>query len=384
MDLIVSTPQGEAEISVNAVHESVTIGDLLGRVLSSSPPALVFVDGRPTPTGTLMSAAGLVTGSLIEVVAPTERNGDTAVTLVQVAGEGGGNRRPLQRSLLARRRRRAARRTAAQQRSWCEIVVDNAGQVNVAANQGDLDGRPVGQPTQWNDQRLRIGHRVFRLDTNADDRATSLKPTSLGQLNFVRGPRDEEVAEPEQNGRARNGSRRRRRGRAPAVELSQPAPLVPVDPEQAAFDAELESLRGTHLDLAEVIRRATNLSSHLWERRPTDADAFVFSVGLADQRWTPEDGIEVDRADLTTLPSAPVLVDLVNQRGIGFASLPKRAAGDGALVMQACVATAPTTSTSSCLASAAEAARWEWIRLPHAAHRRVCNCLRRRGDRAIG
>ena len=73
MDLIVSTPQGEAEISVNAVHESVTIGDLLSRVLNSAPPNLVYVDGRPTPTGTLMSAAGLVTGSLIEINSPLER-----------------------------------------------------------------------------------------------------------------------------------------------------------------------------------------------------------------------------------------------------------------------------------------------------------------------
>ena len=88
MDLIVSTPQGEAEISVNAVHESVTVGDLLGQVLSSAPPNLVYVDGRPTPIGTLISAAGLVTGSVIEIAAPTERSGDTQVTLVQAAGEG--------------------------------------------------------------------------------------------------------------------------------------------------------------------------------------------------------------------------------------------------------------------------------------------------------
>ena len=69
MDLIVSTPQGEAEISVNAVHESVTIGDLLERAqFSAAEPRLRR--GRPTPTGTLMSAAGLVTGSLIEINGP--------------------------------------------------------------------------------------------------------------------------------------------------------------------------------------------------------------------------------------------------------------------------------------------------------------------------
>src|SRR3954469_8048458 len=268
MDLIVSTPQGEAEISVNAVHESVTVGDLLERVLNSSPPSVVYVDGRATPTGTLMSAAGLVTGSLIDVTATTGRQTAAAGTLVQVAGEGGGNRRPLppgRYSIGTARRANVAPLTFNEVLvPRCEIIVDHGGMVNVAANQGDLDGQSINHPARWKDQRLRIGHRVFRLDTNGDDRATSLKPTPSGQLNFVRAPRGEEVAEPEQNGRSRNGSsRRRRRGRT-AAEVPQVSPMVPVDPEQAAFETELETRRRVHLDLAEVIRRATNLSSHLW------------------------------------------------------------------------------------------------------------------------
>jgi S-DNA-T family DNA segregation ATPase FtsK/SpoIIIE len=370
MDLIVSTSQGEAEISVNAVHESVTLADLLERVLSSSPPALVFVDGRPTPTGTLMSAAGLVTGSLIEVVAPTEGHGNAAVTLVQAAGEGGGNRRPLQPgrySLGTARRANVAPLTFNEVLvPRCEIVVDHAGQVNVAANQGDLDGRTIAYPTRWQEERLRIGHRVFRLDTVADDRATSLKPTPQGQLNFVRGPRDQEVVEPEQNGKARSGGRRRRRSRTPVPEIAPP-PVVPVDPERAAFDAELETRRHAHLDLAEVVRRASDLSAHLWERRPGDDDAFIFSIGLADQRWVPEDP-DFDPGDFTTLPAAPVLVDLVNQRGIGFASTPPQArAAARALVMQACVTHSPDDLDVVVLAPPAGAARWEWIKwLPHA------------------
>src|SRR4051812_25518719 len=96
MELIVSTAQGEAEISVNAVHESVTIADLLSRVLASAPPNVVYIDGRPTPTGTLTSAAGLVNGAVIDVLPPAERALDTDVTLVQAAGEGGGTRRPLE------------------------------------------------------------------------------------------------------------------------------------------------------------------------------------------------------------------------------------------------------------------------------------------------
>ncbi|MBK5332508.1 MAG: hypothetical protein JJD93_11085 [Ilumatobacteraceae bacterium] len=371
MDLIVSTPQGEAEISVNAVHESVTVGDLLSRVLNSAPPNLVYVDGRPMPTGTLMSAAGLVAGSLIEVNAPLERSAESEITLVQAAGEGGGNRRPLapgRYSLGTARRANVAPLTFNQVLvPRCEIVVEHSHRVTVAANQGDLDGHPAANSARWEDQRLRIGHRVFRLDGMIHDRADSLLPTPLGQLNFVRGPRDEAAPEPEPTGRARTSGRRRSRRNTP-VEIAPPPPEAVVDPLRLAYEAELDTIRRTHLDLAEVIRRANKLSERLWERRPADEDAFVFSVGLADQRWTPADGSEVDRRDLATLPSAPVLVDLFNQRGIGFASTPPQArAAARALVMQACVAHSPSDLAVVVLATPAGAARWEWIKwLPHA------------------
>ncbi|HVE19063.1 MAG TPA: FtsK/SpoIIIE domain-containing protein, partial [Ilumatobacteraceae bacterium] len=163
------------------------------------------------------------------------------------------------------------------------------------------------------------------------------------------------------------GGRRRSR-RNTRVEIAPPPPETTVDPLRLAYEAELDQIRRTHLDLAEVIRRATKLSERLWERRPADEDAFVFSVGLADQRWTPDDGSEVDRRDLATLPSAPVLVDLLNQRGIGFASTPPQArAAARALVMQACVAHSPADLSVVVLATPAGAARWEWIKwLPHA------------------
>ena len=371
MDLIVSTPQGEAEISVNAVHESVTVGDLLIRVLSSVPPNLVYIDGRPIPTGTLIGAAGLVTGSVIETAGPVERVGDTEITLVQAAGEGGGNRRPLEPGRYAlgtARRANVAPLTFNQVLvPRCEVVVEHSGRVIVVANQGDLDGHVAAHPAQWEQQRLRIGHRVFRLDGAIHDRATSLQATALGQLNFVRAPRDESVVDPEPAGRARNGARRRGR-RGPRVDPAEQPTITSTDPVRVAYDAELESIRRTHLDLAEVIRRATQLSEHLWERRPADDDAFIFSVGLADQRWSPEDAGNADRRDLALLPSVPVLVDLVNQRGIGFASTPPQArAAARALVMQACVAHSPADLDVVVLATPAGAARWEWIKwLPHA------------------
>jgi hypothetical protein len=363
MDLIVSTAQGEAEISVTSVHESVSVGDLLSRVLNSPPPNLVYIDGRPTPTGTLISAAGLVIGSVIEVVTPLERGGGGDITLVQAAGEGGGNRRPLEPGRYAlgtARRANVAPLTFNQVLvPRCEVVVEHSGAVTVTANQGDLDGHVATYPVRWEQQRLRIGHRVFRLDGPIDDRAEALQPTSLGQLNFVRGPRGEPTDDPEPNGRVRANGRRTRTKRANRVETVAPPVIVPDDPLKAAYEAELDSIRRTHLDLAEVIRRATLLSERLWERRPVDDDAFIFSVGLADQRWAPDDEPEIDRRDLMLLPSAPVLVDLVNQRGIGFASTPPQArAAARALVMQACVAHSPADLDVVVLATPAGASRW--------------------------
>ncbi len=371
MDLIVSTPQGEAEISVNAVHESVTIGDLLERVLSSAPPHLVYVDGRPTPIGTLLRAAGLVTGTVIDVAAPLERSREVDITLVQAAGEGGGNRRPLEPgrySLGTARRANVAPLTFSQVLvPRCELVVEHSGKVTVTANQGDLDGHLATAPSVWEQQRLRIGHRVFRLDGLIADRAQSIVATPLGQLNFMRTPRGEAAPDPEPNGRSRNGNRRLRRVRTGRVE-PPPRPVAAVDPAKLAFDTELDSVRRTHLDLGEVVRRAMQLSERLWERRPADDDAFVFSVGLADQPWVTDDVEPRDRRDLALLPSAPVLVNLVNERGIGFAGTPPQArAAARALVMQACVAHSPADLDVVVLATPSGAARWEWIKwLPHA------------------
>ncbi|HEX2782384.1 MAG TPA: FtsK/SpoIIIE domain-containing protein [Ilumatobacteraceae bacterium] len=371
MDLIVSTPQGEAEISVSAVHESVTIGDLLERVLTSTPPALVYIDGRPTPVGTLMGAAGLTTGTVIDLTAPLERPRQVEVTLVQAAGEGGGNRRPLEPgrySLGTARRANVGPLTFSQVLvPRCELVVEHSGKVTVTANQGDLDGHLATAETSWERQRLRIGHRVFRLDGAIEDRAASLVSTPLGQLNFVRGPRHDAAADPEPNGRARSGPRRLRRARGNRAE-AVPPPIAAVDPVRVAFDTELDNVRRAHLDLGEVIRRALQLSQRLWERHPADDDAFVFSVGLADQPWVSEDETGEDLQDLALLPSAPVLVDLVNQRGVGFASTPPQArAAARALVVQACVAHSPNDLDVVVLSSPEGAARWEWVKwLPHA------------------
>jgi DNA segregation ATPase FtsK/SpoIIIE, S-DNA-T family len=168
-------------------------------------------------------------------------------------------------------------------------------------------------------------------------------------------------------GRGRTGGRRRlgrRTGRA------MPDPVQPTsdDAARSAFDSELGGLRRDHLDVAEVVRRATELSSHLWERRVTDEDAFAFNIGFADQPWFAADPAHAYRPELAILPSVPVLVDLLNQRGVGFAgAAPQARAAARALIMQACVAHGPNDIDIVVLASPTGAARWEWIKwLPHA------------------
>ena len=293
MDLIVSTPQGEAEISVNAVHESVTVGDLLGRVLNSAPPSLVYIDGRPTPVGTLLSAAGLVTGTVIDISPPTERSQESDITLVQAAGEGGGNRRSLEPgrySLGTARRANVAPLTFSQVLvPRCELVVEHSGIVTVTANQGDLDGQLATYPSRWEQQRLRIGHRVFRLDVD-DPRSRRIvdRRHRWGSSTSCARRATRPLQNPSRTVATRNGNRRLRRGRSRA---EQPHRRRSPRSTRRGLPSRPSSTTsgGPTSTWPRSIRRATQLSERLWERRPADDDAFIFSVGLADQPWAADD-----------------------------------------------------------------------------------------------
>ena len=330
----------------------------------------MYVDGRPTPIGTLMSAARLVIGSVIDTVAPAPA-GESGIILTQAAGEGGGNRQSLapgRYSLGTARRANVAPLTFNEVLvPRCQLAVEHSGRVTVAASQGDVDGYSAVNPARWTDEHLRIGHRVFRLEDAIDDRATSLVPTSMGRLSFLRRSRLEQLDLPEPDVRAGNARRLLRRRRSPGSDVPERRDATK-DPAEVAFDAELAGTRRAHLDVAEVVRRAIRLSDHLWERRPVDEDAYVFSVGLADQARADVDPAHAHRRDLAVLPSAPVVVDLANERGIGFAGTPPQTrAAVRALVLQACVLHSPADLDVVVLTTRSGAARWEWIKwLPHA------------------
>ena len=265
MDLIVSTPQGEAEISVNAVHESVTVGDLLGpgAQLGATQPG---VRRRPADADGHVDHAQRASSPdrVIEVSAPLERLGDGEVTLVQAAGEGGGNRRPLgpgRYSLGTARRANVAPLTFNQVLvPRCEIVVEHSGPCH--------GRRQPGRP-----RRPRRRH----IPAPWERPAAANRPSGVPARRRDPRPRGIAAADPARPAQLRPGPTRRSRppnpsptvGRATAesgVAADAPAaPNVPPPPPvvvrrprcKAAYDAELDSIRRTHLDLAEVVRRAT-------------------------------------------------------------------------------------------------------------------------------
>ncbi len=78
-------------------------------------------------------------------------------------------------------------------------------------------------------------------------------------------------------------------------------------------------------DVAEVLRRAGQPSTRLWERRPSDDDFLHLCAGVADLPWRPPldstwAGLEDDvvaRLDALRVPAGPVDVDLSQGRVVG-------------------------------------------------------------------
>ena len=352
MDLVVSMAAADVEVSIDAVHESATLHDLLVQLLPT-PPDVVYVDGRPTPSKTLIAAAGLLNGSTIGMRHEPPPATAPVVSLVQAAGDGGGHRSPLepgQYVVGSSRRPNAPALTRADVLvPRFRLSVDQQGGVSVAAEHGDLDGAPLVSPVQWGDQQLRIGNRVFRLEGQVVEEGTSAGP-HRGQLAVVRGA-NEVALTAEAAGVTTPG----RRGRASDRRARVGVPGAPTARPFARADAR-------RLDVAEVVRRAVHRSSRLWERSATDDDAFTFSVGLADSTVRHPGG------QTLTVPAAPVIIDLAGERGLAMVGSPAQARWlTRALLLQACVEHSPAELDIVVLTDPARAERWEWVKwLPHA------------------
>jgi S-DNA-T family DNA segregation ATPase FtsK/SpoIIIE len=148
--------------------------------------------------------------------------------------------------------------------------------------------------------------------------------------------------------------------------------------------AEIARLRERLPDPAEVVRRATTPSTHLWERRPTHDDFLQLSLGVATQNWTPfleqapgsygdnkepPPDVAEALAQLGKLPLAPVGLDLAGGKSAGIVG--QRAVTVAllrSLVCQAAVHHGPADLRIAILTEKSREADWDWAKwLPHTA-----------------
>ena len=141
------------------------------------------------------------------------------------------------------------------------------------------------------------------------------------------------------------------------------------------FAADLTRARRAHPTLAELIDRAIVTDPKLWERRSEHSDAFVLPLGLADQRWTPElarGSGSIGQADEIVaaqglLPAVPVVVDLLNERGLGIVGDGSVARGTArAVILAAATLHGPADVDIVVCVEPDRAGAWEWVKwLPH-------------------
>jgi len=98
MDLVVRSPHGDADVSVDADLTTTTLGDTVAAATGQAVPAIVDVDGRILPASTPLADENVRVGSVLSTVSVDhDRGTDPVIHLLQHAGRGAGSIRPLGR-----------------------------------------------------------------------------------------------------------------------------------------------------------------------------------------------------------------------------------------------------------------------------------------------
>lgn len=169
MDVVLRTPNGDAELSIGSHQQAVTLADLVETVTGRAAPAVVYVDDRAVPAVTAIGTAGVLIGSVISTVDDLEPAPiDGVVELVQIAGVGSGARRWLTpgryRIGIGRRLNAVELDLAPVDTALLELDVESDGSIAVRSSAGArLDGVPVTSPTRWESGVVDVGGRVFAL-----------------------------------------------------------------------------------------------------------------------------------------------------------------------------------------------------------------------------
>ena len=153
-----------------------------------------------------------------------------------------------------------------------------------------------------------------------------------------------------------------------------------------AFRAEVAAAAAAERDrrwsllpsVPETLRRATEPSSRLWERRADHDDALQLHAGVGpipwqvptdDEQRPDEDAIGV-LAEWTRLPRCPVPIDLRDGGVVGIVGDRERAADLArSLLLQACVHHGPADLEVAVVADEGHTGDWHWTTwLPHVQH----------------
>ena len=310
MDLVVRSPHGDADVSIDTDLTTTTLGDTVAAVTGQAVPAIVEVDGRILPASTPLADENVRVGSVLSTLSVDHDRGiDPVINLLQHAGRGAGSIHPLGRGRyrIGPGRRLSATELAEAPVEQVVFELDIAGDtVTVHPVEGSavaVAGRTIVQPTSWTGGDLVTGVRVFGFE-----RATVGVP---------------------------NG---RRRADADGT--------VPFGRTAGAIDD-----RG----LVDAVQAAVTHDSSLWRRRLEPNSPVSVPIGLVD-----EGGPTLRRVSLTVEPGRGAALVGPEEFGEGIAR---------AVVLGALTAHGPADLDVVVATTSDRIGRWDWLKwAPHIRH----------------
>ena len=316
MDIVVTTPHGDADIRVANPRPTTTLADVIVAVTGQAAPAVVRVDGHLLDASTPLARSGLLHGSTIDTA--TDRPGTEPTALLaiaQIAGPGAGRRHAL---VSGRHRLGPGRRVHAAELSSAPVeepavTIDVGANADVTLHPIDghdltLGGSRVELPTTWTeDDVAAVDDRAFVIDRgvhvspSGDTPVDDGLPAVKGTLAFHRRPR-----------------------------------LAAAIARRPAIDA---------------VHDALTRGSGLWQRRIGDPDAFVVPIGTIP---SPDPA----SPDFVTVRLAPTSI-------VAIAG-PRRAALARALLLEATTLHGPADLDLAIATTTVQLGEWDWAKwLPH-------------------
>ena len=298
MDLVVRSPHGDADVSVDADLTTTTLGDTVAAATGQAVPAIVEVDGRILPASTPLADENVRVGSVLSTVSVDhDRGTDPVIHLLQHAGRGAGSIRPLGRGRyrIGPGRRLSATELAEAPVEQVAFELEVGDTVTVHPVDGAplaVDGRTIVEPTSWTGGDLVTGSRVFGFERFSVFVPTGRRRADAdGTVQFGRTAGaidDRSVVDVVQAAITHDSSLWRRR-LDPDDPVSVPIGLVAEGgPALRRVSLSIEPDRGAALvgaeDFGEAIARAVVLGA-LAAHGPADLDVVVATTPDRIGRW---------------------------------------------------------------------------------------------------